>query len=172
MPHRDNARNLDGLEYTVIVVAFYGGQIINHILVACGKTNAETGHIIGLAQSGKFDTDVLCAFGGKKTRRLVAVKTGLAVGKIVDDRDFETFRKIHNRLEEALIDGHCRRVMRIVENQKLGLRIDSFTDHRNRIEEFLIVAQRYGYDACAGHSNGVIMYRKCRGRHDGGIAGT
>ena len=46
------------------------------------------------------------------------------------------------RLKKALVHGHRGRVVRVVQNQQLGLGIQMLTDHNDIIYELLVAAQR------------------------------
>ena len=170
MPHGDDAGDLDRLEHAVVVVALDRRQGVDHLLVAGAETDAPAGHVVGLAHRRELDADVLGALGRQEAGGLVAVEERLAVGEVVDDLELEVLGQVHDRLEEARIDRHGGRVVRIVQDQQLGLGVQVLADHRDGVEELLIVAQRDRDDVGAGQGHGVDVDREGRVGDDGRIA--
>jgi len=88
----------------------------------------------------------------------------------VDNSDLKTFGQVNDGFKKARLDGHGRRIVRVVQNQQFWTRQQSLADHSDGIEKLLVVAERHCDYITAGQSDRINMNRKGRISYDSRIA--
>src|SRR6185437_6729766 len=168
----DDAGNLDGLEYAIIVIALDGGQGAHHLGVAGAEAEPPTGHVVTLAHRGRLDADFLGARHTEKTRRSIAIEADIAISEVMDYHEAETPCQRDDFDEKVPLDHGCAGIVWIIQNKHLGPRIEVFGDRGDIGEKAIGMGAIEADDVAGGESDRINVDRKGRRWYNSGIAGT
>ncbi len=166
-----NGGDLDGGEVAVVVVTLDGGECADHFMVAAAESDAPAGHIVGFGHGGEFDADILSAVCGQERGGFVAVEAGFTVGEIGNEKDVVFFGQRHGFDPEFRLNGDGAGVVRVVEDNQLGARLEVLEGVLNAGEEGVIIAEGDGHNAAASEGDGIHVDGVGGVSDDDGIAG-
>ena len=143
--------NLDGLEHAVVQIALDSGQRVDHFAVARAEAHAPAGHGIAFGHGEEFHAHIFGAFGLQEAGGHIAVKHQVRVGQVVNDPDFVFFGEIHHFLEKFQAGHLTRGVVRVVDDEQLGVRPGLLHGAGQILEK--VAAPAKGYAANVGPGN-------------------
>src|SRR5574337_1607267 len=119
---RDDRRDLDRLEHPIIQVALEPRQGRNNPRIADAEPNPPARHIVALGERKELYPDLFCPRDLQETRRLIAVKGQVRVGKVVDQKQVVLLRERHDLFEKSKVYSGGSRVVGKAQDQELGRR--------------------------------------------------
>src|ERR1700750_2490537 len=84
---RENGRNLNWSECSVVEITFETGQGGNQLLVAHHKAHTPPGHVVALREGEELDSDFSSTRNLQNGRSLVSIETDVSVRQIMHKID-------------------------------------------------------------------------------------
>ena len=101
----DDGGDLDGLEDSVIEIAFNAREGADHAGVPEAEADAPSGHVVTFRERENLDGDIFRAFHLKNAGRSVAVEAEVGVSEIVNHHGAVMAREADDLLEEIEVDA-------------------------------------------------------------------
>ncbi len=139
----DDRGNLDGLEDPVIQVALDSPQGTDDFRITNTIANPPAGHGVAFGHGEEFNSHFLGPLGLQETGCLVAVEGQIGIGEIVNDHDIVFFGPIHNLFKKLQIHDFRGRVVRVAQDQNLGLGPGLTGGLHQVVEKVLVGTGRY-----------------------------
>src|SRR5687767_798623 len=167
---RDDARDLDGLEGTIVEIRLDAGERVDHAGVAAHEAEAPAGHVVRLRRGEDLDADLLGARDLEERRRLVAVEGEVGVGEVVHDHEPVLAGEVDDLHEEVTVHAHGGGVVREGENQELRLRPCELRRLLQPAKEVAVGRERDRSQIAVGDDHRIRVYRVRRVRHQRAVA--